>query len=70
MIGYRTRVTLEHRGFDRLPRDKADHVRRYSWTQVLGWFASHLAAPPDDPRPYGDTSIKGATRGEVSMSTS
>ncbi len=38
-----TRVTLEHRGFDRLPRDEADHVRRYGWPQVLGWFAGHLA---------------------------
>lgn len=36
----RTVVTIEQRGLDRLPPDLADHVRRYGWHLLLGWFAA------------------------------
>jgi len=53
-----TRVTLEHRGFDRLPPAEADRVRRYGWPQVLGWFAGHLSrATPPAPPHEGDTTM-------------
>jgi uncharacterized glyoxalase superfamily protein PhnB/uncharacterized protein YndB with AHSA1/START domain len=43
-----TRVTLEHRGLDRLPPGEAAHVRRYGWGLLLPWFGGHVATriPP------------------------
>lgn len=41
--GGSTAVTIEQRGLDRLPPGEADHVRRYGWRLLLGWFAA--AAP-------------------------
>jgi mannose-6-phosphate isomerase-like protein (cupin superfamily) len=37
-----TRVTLEHRGWDRVAREIADRKRetkRWGWANILGWFA-------------------------------
>ena len=38
-----TRVTLEHRGLDRLPPDVADQKRKHGWITLLGWFDEHVA---------------------------
>jgi uncharacterized glyoxalase superfamily protein PhnB len=35
-----TAVTMEQRGLDRLPPGQAEHVRRYGWRLLLGWFAT------------------------------
>jgi uncharacterized glyoxalase superfamily protein PhnB/uncharacterized protein YndB with AHSA1/START domain len=35
-----TAVTIEQRGLDRLPPDEAEHVRRFGWHLLLGWFAT------------------------------
>lgn len=45
-----TAVTIEQRGLDRLPPSEAEHVRRYGWHLLLGWFAAAvgLAGRPDD----------------------
>lgn len=48
--GGATAVTIEQRGLDRLPPDEADHVRRYGWRLLLGWF---VAAAPVGRRPGG-----------------
>ena len=45
-----TRVTLEHRGFDRLPAPEAEHVRRYGWTQTLSWYHDHLISQQKEVR--------------------
>jgi len=42
-----TRVTLEHRGLDRLPPDVAAQRRRFGWITLLGWFDEHFAATPE-----------------------
>ena len=42
----RTAVTIEQRGLDRLPPGEAEHVRRYGWRLLLGWFADSLSGPP------------------------
>jgi uncharacterized protein YndB with AHSA1/START domain len=39
-----TRVTLEHRGLDRLPPDVAAQKRKYGWVTLLGWFDEHVAS--------------------------
>lgn len=42
-----TRVTLAHRGFDRLPPEEAEHVRRYGWhATLLPWFGTWLRSRP------------------------
>lgn len=38
-----TRVTLEHRGLDRLPADVAEQKRRHGWVTVVDWYAGVLA---------------------------
>ena len=38
-----TTVTIEQRGLDRLPEDVADHVRRYGWPLLAGWFADAVS---------------------------
>jgi len=42
-----TRVTLEHRGLDRVPPDVAAQRRRFGWITLLGWFDEHFAATPE-----------------------
>jgi Activator of Hsp90 ATPase homolog 1-like protein len=37
-----TRVTLEHRGLDRLPPDVAAQKRMYGWQTTLRWFEEHV----------------------------
>lgn len=37
--GAGTRVTLEHRGLDRLPPGVAEQKRRHGWSTVVHWFA-------------------------------
>jgi uncharacterized protein YndB with AHSA1/START domain len=37
-----TRVTLEHRGLDRLPPDVAAQKRMYGWQTTLRWFDEHM----------------------------
>ena len=39
-----TRVTLEHRGLDRLPPDVAAQKRKYGWITLLGWFEERFAS--------------------------
>lgn len=50
--GAGTSVTMEQRGLDRLPPDEAEHVRRYGWHLLLGWYA---AAQPTEERTVPDT---------------
>jgi uncharacterized protein YndB with AHSA1/START domain len=45
-----TRVTLEHRGLERLAPQVAAQVSKYGWRLLLPWFAQHLAGP--DRQPY------------------
>ncbi len=42
-VGERTRVTLEHRGLDRLPSDDARSVVQYGWRRMVFQFEAHLA---------------------------
>ena len=37
-----TRVTVEHRGLDRLPPDVAAQKRMYGWQTTLRWFEEHM----------------------------
>ena len=37
-----TRVTLEHRGLDRLPDEVAARLARYGWQRLAGWFESFV----------------------------
>lgn len=37
-----TRVTLEHRGLDRLPPDVAAQKRMYGWQTTLRWFEEYM----------------------------
>ena len=37
-----TRVTLEHRGLDRLPDEVAARLARYGWQRLAGWFESYV----------------------------
>lgn len=61
-----TAVTIEQGGLDRLPPDEADHVRRFGWHLLLGWFAAAVpvslrdpTTPPeeDDTMPAIDTDV-------------
>ncbi len=36
-----TRVTLEHRGLDRLPDDEAERHARYGWRVLVPWYEAH-----------------------------
>lgn len=48
----RTAVTIEQRGLDRLPPGEAEHVRRFGWRLLLGWFAESLSdARPQEAEP-------------------
>ena len=38
-----TVVTIEQRGLDRLPDHVAEHVRRYGWPVLAGWFADAVS---------------------------
>jgi uncharacterized protein YndB with AHSA1/START domain len=40
--GNGTRVTLEHRGLDRLPPDVAARKHVHGWITVLSWYANHM----------------------------
>jgi uncharacterized protein YndB with AHSA1/START domain len=40
--GEGTRVTLEHRGLERLPPDVAAQKRMYGWQTTLRWFDEHM----------------------------
>ena len=44
----RTAVTIEQRGLDRLPPGVADHVRRFGWRLLAGWFAAALSARDEE----------------------
>jgi hypothetical protein len=51
-VGNTTRVTLEHRGLERLAPPEAEHHARFGWALVFGWYdeymqAGHLAAAAD-----------------------
>jgi hypothetical protein len=37
-----TRVTLEHRGLERLPADEAERMRRHAWIPFMSWFRDHV----------------------------
>ena len=37
-----TRVTLEHRGLDRLPSEVAAQKRMYGWQTTLRWFEEYM----------------------------
>ena len=36
-----TRVTLEHRGLERLPPEFVARVKRRAWSELLRWFRDH-----------------------------
>jgi len=41
-VGERTRVTLEHRGWERMPAARAErklHFKQSGWTNILGWYS-------------------------------
>jgi hypothetical protein len=40
-----TRVTLEHRGLERLPPEEAERLRQNAWINFMSWFREHLAPP-------------------------
>ncbi len=46
--GAGTAVTMEQRGLDQLPPGEAEHVRRYGWRLLLGWFAAAQSTGADD----------------------
>jgi hypothetical protein len=39
-----TKVTLEHRGFERLAPRSAEHHARYGWRLVFGWYERYLTS--------------------------
>jgi len=39
-----TRVTLEHRGLDRLPAEVAERMTRNAWIEFMRWFGEYVAA--------------------------
>jgi uncharacterized protein YndB with AHSA1/START domain len=39
-----TRVTLEHRGLERLPAEEGERMRRFAWISVMQWFSEYVAA--------------------------
>jgi hypothetical protein len=40
--GASTRVTLEHRGLERLAPDAAEHHARFGWQLVFRWYTEHM----------------------------
>src|SRR4029450_7419058 len=42
--GRATKVTLEHRGLDRLPPDKAESIVQYGWRRLAFQFEADLPA--------------------------
>jgi uncharacterized glyoxalase superfamily protein PhnB len=48
--GGRTLVAIEQRGLDRLPPGEAEHVRRFGWRLLVGWFADSLTGRPRSRR--------------------
>ena len=51
-------MAIEQRGLDRLPPDEAEHVRRFGWRLLLGWFAESVTGRPRPRReepPMTDT---------------
>jgi Activator of Hsp90 ATPase homolog 1-like protein len=42
--GASTRVTLEHRGLERLAPDEATHHARFGWALVFSWYEAHMSA--------------------------
>ena len=46
-----TRVTLEHRGLDRLPDDVAARLARYGWQRLAGWFESYVDTRSEEECP-------------------
>ncbi len=42
-VGAGTRVTLEHRGLDRLPAEAAERMERYAWIEFMRWFGEYAA---------------------------
>ena len=37
-----TRVTLEHRGFERLADDEAEHHARFGWRLLMPWYVNYV----------------------------
>jgi uncharacterized glyoxalase superfamily protein PhnB len=68
--GGRTLVALRQRGLDRLPPDVAEHVRRFGWRLLLGWFADRLidpTAPRREDSPMTDTTAASTAAGAVTL---
>jgi len=42
-----TRVTLEHRGLDRLPPADAERMMSFAWVLVMQWYSEYLAQRGD-----------------------
>ena len=59
----RTAVTIEQRGLDGLPPGVADHVRRFGWRLLAGWFAAALSATPEEIAMTETTPSETTTRG-------
>jgi hypothetical protein len=38
-----TRVTLEHRGLERLPAEEAARMKRYAWVEFMRWFREYVS---------------------------
>jgi hypothetical protein len=41
-----TRVTLEHRGLERLAPRAAEHHARFGWRLVFAWYEQHITTVP------------------------
>ncbi len=51
-VGDETKVTLEHRGFERLAPRAAQHVNDFGWRVILPWYEAHVGIATvtrDDP---------------------
>lgn len=44
-----TRVTLEHRGLERLRPEEAERNARHGWALLLPWYQRHARNPQDAP---------------------
>ena len=53
-VPYGTRVTIEHRGLERVPAAERDHVRRFGWPLILPWYEQHVRASHTDDRRSGE----------------
>ncbi len=58
--GRGTLVTLEHRGFDRLPADLEDPSQGRGWILFLAWFRKHVSARRDGFPSAGKVPFQGA----------